>query len=197
VQGPHLPQRGANTRCIPYNLRIFTELFFRPTVLSITWVATIALVGIGVLIALSHRRGTNQGSSVDRLAVVFFVAALAVVVTLTLQTGPGGFDAARPARFDPIYHPYMQDALANVMLYLPVGFFAVFVWRSRPRPVVWATGLAFTLSFTIELAQWVLPIDRAATTHDVLSNTLGGFIGAMAGILVVRLARKSGYLTSG
>ncbi len=191
-----MSRRGADTSGIPYNLRIFTEIFFRPTVLSITWVAIIALVGIGVLVALSHRRGTNRGSSIDRLAIVFFVAALAVVVILTLQTGPSGFNAARPARLNPIYHPYMQDAVANVMLYLPVGFFAVVVWRSRPRPVVWATGLAFTLSLTVELAQWVLPIDRAATTHDVLSNTLGGFIGAAAGFLVVRLARRSGYLES-
>ena len=38
----------------------------------------------------------------------------------------------------------------------------------------------------------VLPINRAASIHDVMFNTLGGFLGGLAAILVARLAQKSG-----
>jgi glycopeptide antibiotics resistance protein len=77
------------------------------------------------------------------------------------------------------------------VLFLPVGFFAALWWRSTSRPVVWAAGLAFTVSFAIEITQLVLPINRAASIHDVMFNTLGGLVGAMVGMLVVRMVRRS------
>jgi glycopeptide antibiotics resistance protein len=84
-----------------------------------------------------------------------------------------------------------KDALDNLVLFMPVGFFAALWWRSKPRPVVWAVSLAFTVSFAIEMTQLVLPIDRAASIHDVMFNTLGGLVGAMVGILVVHMVRRS------
>ena len=36
----------------------------------------------------------------------------------------------------------------------------------------------------VELTQGIVPIDRAATTHDVMFNVLGGFVGAVAGAFV-------------
>jgi glycopeptide antibiotics resistance protein len=37
----------------------------------------------------------------------------------------------------------------------------------------------------------VLPINRAASIHDVMFNTLGGLVGAMVGMLVARMVRQS------
>lgn len=161
------------------------------TLLSGVWIAAFALVASGLVIGFSRQRGADRDSIVDRLVTVWLMAALAGVAILTLQPGPDGFDAARPAILSPFSPLNRRDALANLVLYLPVGFLAVFRWRSKSRPIVWATGFAFSVSLAVELAQWVLPIDRAGTTHDVLFNTAGGFIGAVAGAVVVRLARKS------
>jgi glycopeptide antibiotics resistance protein len=167
------------------------ELRVISTLLAGILIAAIALVASGVVIAVSRQRGADRDFIVDRLVMVWLMAALAAVAILTLQPGPGGFDAARPAKLSPFSPLNRRDALANLLLYLPVGFFAVSLWRSKSRPVVWATGFALSVSLTIEFAQWVLPIDRASTTHDVLFNTAGGFIGAVAGAVVARLARKS------
>jgi hypothetical protein len=167
------------------------ELRLGSTLLSGIWIAAIALVASGFVIGFSRGRWADRDSIVDRLVTVWLMAALAGVAILTLQPGPGGFDAARPAILSPFSRLDVPDALANLVLYLPVGVFAVFRWRSESRPVMWATGFALSVSLAVELAQRVLPIDRAATTDDVLFNTVGGFIGAVAGAVVARLARKS------
>ena len=49
----------------------------------------------------------------------------------------------------------------------------------------------------IEMAQWVLPINRAASIHDVLFNTLGGLAGGMAAILVLQVVERSGRSAEG
>jgi hypothetical protein len=185
-------RRAAIWSAASYNLRVVTELYLGSTVLSVMWIAATALVASCAVIAISRQRGADRGSIVHWLVMVWFTAALAAVVILTLQPGPGGFGAARPSRFDPISRIHTQDALDNVVMYLPVGIFGALLWSSKPRPVVWAAGFAFSVSLTVEVAQWVLPINRAATTHDVLFNTVGGLIGAVVGILVVRLGSEAG-----
>ena len=59
----------------------------------------------------------------------------------------------------------------------------------------WATGLAFSVSLGVEVAQLVLPISRAAEVHDIVFNTFGGFIGALGATFLIRLAEKSGRHT--
>jgi VanZ family protein len=41
------------------------------------------------------------------------------------------------------------------------------------------------------MTQLVLPINRAASIHDVMFNTLGGFLGGLAAVFVVRLIEGS------
>jgi glycopeptide antibiotics resistance protein len=176
----------------PYNPRVVRELYLGSIFLSVLWVAAIALVVSGVVVAVSRQCGADRDSIAARLVMVWCIAALAVVAILTLQPRASGFRAARPSQFNPISRVDVHDALPNVVLFLPVGFFAAFLWRSKSRPVVWVTAFAFSVSFTVELAQWVLPINRASSIHDVLFNTLGGFIGALAGTFVARLVRESG-----
>jgi VanZ family protein len=165
--------------------------------LDVVWVAPLAFVASGVVIAHSIQRGADQDSIVDRLAAVWLVAALAAVALLTLQPRSGGFAPPRPSNFNPLRRPDIRDAVANVALFLPVGFFAAVRWRSKPRPVAWATGFALLISAGIELTQRVLPIDRAASIHDVLFNTIGGFFGAVGAMVVIELARRSGLYAFG
>lgn len=76
------------------------------------------------------------------------------------------------------------DFIANVLLYLPWGFFCV---RSfgRAKPAWWrvflATALGAALSVTMEISQFYIA-ERYTDMRDVYSNTLGAALGAIAGL---------------
>lgn len=162
-------------------------------VMTVIWIVPVALVAGVVVVAASRRRGADWSAVAQRLILVGLVASLAAAALLTLQPLGGGFDAPRSSSFNPLAPIRRKDALDNVLLFLPIGFFAALWWRSKPRPVGWAAGLAFSASFVIEMGQLVLPINRAASIHDVLFNTLGGLAGGMVAILVLQVVERSGH----
>lgn len=74
--------------------------------------------------------------------------------------------------------------LLNVLLTIPVGLLGRLAFRRLPW---WVAGLAvLVLSGCVEVAQLVLPLGREATWGDVVSNTIGGFAGALIGHWWVR-----------
>jgi VanZ family protein len=174
-----------------------SDYYFGSPVVTVAWIVAVAVVISGAVVAISHRRGTDRVAIVARLEIVWLIAALGTVALLTLQPGPGGLGSTLPPTRNPVSSATLDDTVANIVLYVPVGFFATLVWHRRARPVAWATGLAFVVSLSIEFAQWVLPISRSAQTSDLIFNTLGGFVGAVAGCLVLQLAHRSDAPTSG
>src|ERR1051325_2403630 len=67
------------------------------------------------------------------------------------------------------------DFVANILLFVPLGLglgFAGVSWRR-------ATVIAAAASTSIELAQYFIITGRFATLGDVVSNTIGGSLGAM------------------
>jgi hypothetical protein len=123
---------------------------------------------------LARARGVGGGLlRTQRKATAFLAVWLAVIGALTLL--PVG--SRRP--------PYelcvicgergTADAIANVLLFLPVGFLLIRRFGRRAGflgPAV--------LTVAIELAQHFLP-GRNPSLGDLLSNTLGGVLGALAG----------------
>lgn len=94
----------------------------------------------------------------------------------------------RPYFYQPFLHPgswtfYM--ALANTLIFTPLGFLPNLLWRPR-----WWKGLAvgFCTSFAIELLQ--LFVNRSTDVDDLILNTLGAFTGGLAALLLARLAPK-------
>lgn len=166
------------------------QLHFVSITVSLAWIAVITLAINIAMTAVLRRRGSGYGSIADRLQVVWLIAAIAAVVVMTLQPGPDGFGAPLPSLPNPLAPVVVPDAVANVVLYLPLGFTATLLWKSKPHRVFMATGLAFCVSLAIELAQWILPISRSAQIHDVIFNTLGGFVGGVAAALVLRATSK-------
>ena len=162
-------------------------------VLDVVWVVPVAVAASGAVIAISRRQDADRESIVDRLVTVWLVAALAAVALLTLLPRAGGSAPPRPSHFNPFRLVDTRDAVSNVALFLAVGFFGGLRWRSQPRPVVWVAVFSFCISAGIELVQWVVPIDRAASSHDVLFNTVGGLLGAVVAMIVVGLARRFGW----
>ncbi|PKO90320.1 MAG: teicoplanin resistance protein VanZ [Betaproteobacteria bacterium HGW-Betaproteobacteria-10] len=72
------------------------------------------------------------------------------------------------------------DLLANVAVYLPLGFFLTLALKGLPgrfSPLVLAVLLAAGVSFSMETLQNWLP-SRVPSNLDLACNTLGGLLGA-------------------
>ena len=77
------------------------------------------------------------------------------------------------------------DFVANILLYLPFGFFAMQALRRRAA-VLQVAGVTFAgmlLSTGMELLQFYVP-GRETSLADICSNTIGSFLGAAAGVLL-------------
>lgn len=84
----------------------------------------------------------------------------------------------------------LADAILNLSMFFPLGLFLRFAGL-RTRLVVPA---CFTFSLSIELAQISLVAGRDATAGDIVTNTLGGLIGAMVASVLPQLLRPSRLL---
>jgi VanZ family protein len=82
--------------------------------------------------------------------------------------------------------PSRTAAIANILLYMPLGFCAVLALgrgaRNAPR-VVLVTGIGALLSVSMELAQF-FDQDRVTDAPDVYANTIGTLLGAVGGRLM-------------
>ncbi len=73
--------------------------------------------------------------------------------------------------------PAVVEFLLNVVLFVPATFLAGFLWP-RVAWEAWA-GAALLGSGTIEYLQLFLLPGRSAQVRDLVSNTLGGVLGAL------------------
>lgn len=99
----------------------------------------------------------------------------------------------RPAALSPLVPPqnYWQrgplyrDILANVVLFLPFGVLLAALLHGRYRPwtiTVMVLLISCAVSAAIELLQAILPT-RWSSLTDLLTNTVGGGLGALAFVL--------------
>ncbi|MEP7208448.1 MAG: VanZ family protein [Casimicrobiaceae bacterium] len=85
------------------------------------------------------------------------------------------------------------DILANVLAYVPLGFFLSLVRRDQLPWGRFAGALAggALLSFLLESLQMLLP-SRDASIMDVLSNTVGAAFGGAFGVMFANAPRARG-----
>ncbi len=75
----------------------------------------------------------------------------------------------------------LGNTVLNVILFLPMGFFLPILWKDFSS--LWKTVLVgFLTSLTIELLQ--IFTYRATDVNDLMTNTLGAFVGYFLGIFV-------------
>jgi glycopeptide antibiotics resistance protein len=88
----------------------------------------------------------------------------------------------------------LDDVVANVLLYLPLGFFVAYALQRRtPSALAGATAAGFALSLLVELVQFY-DLGRVQELTDICSNTAGALLGA-AGAVAARRRVSSPYLT--
>jgi VanZ family protein len=121
------------------------------------------------------------------LARYLFAAYVALVAYASLHPLVGWRDLGlSPFHF--IAAPWPKyytgfDVGANFLAYMPLGALAVLALRPAPRgsaAVALATLAGLVLSTGLEALQTYLP-DRIPSNLDVLSNTAGALVGALAG----------------
>jgi hypothetical protein len=113
-----------------------------------------------------------------------FLAALVAILVATLT--PAGSDALVQGGFFCFRCPgaSLANVLRNVILFLPMGFFGLFVLRrafvglGRRRALVAVTLMGGALSGSVELLQQFIP-GRNPFVGDLLANTAGAALGAM------------------
>jgi len=130
-----------------------------------------------------------------RVATALFVAAVGVVMALTLTPNyPGPVDFTPPP---PHFLHYIGDMgrvwaaltapptdpeqIANIALYVPVGLFGRFVWRSAIGAVAFGTAL----TVVIETCQYGI-VGRDGSLTDIRNNAAGAILGALIGAVVTR-----------
>jgi VanZ family protein len=77
------------------------------------------------------------------------------------------------------------DIISNILLYIPLGIFAVnaLTAGSRALRCGLVTMLGLCLSICVELVQFY-ELARSSTMSDIYFNTAGAFLGAVAGMIV-------------
>jgi glycopeptide antibiotics resistance protein len=139
---------------------------------------TLVVVGLTVLVALGlvAARSVASAQSVSgsqarrrRLGRSETLAA-SVIAILVLTLLPVG--GPNEIQLSPFSHPSVYNAVANVLLFAPLG--AVLSLRRWPHRRATLAGLA--LAAAIELAQLAVA-GRTTSTADVIWNTLGTAAG--------------------
>lgn len=121
---------------------------------------------------------TAGRSRIQRLARIALVLAMFVILGLTLvsdENGQPGASAARVLFCLRCGAYWLQDLVANLVLFLPIGACAV-LGGLRIRYVV---GAGFLLSLAIECGQYFAIPGRDGNFRDVLANTAGVIFGTL------------------
>lgn len=128
------------------------------------------------------------------MALLILYTIFIGLVTLTpnqLDTGPGSFIAwllefLASHRATAWIDYYVLEKLANVGMFIPFGLLmALQCGRSRWW-VGWVTGIAFTCVIEGTQATLLSPT-RFGTISDLVTNSLGAGIGAVAGLVAMTL----------
>lgn len=120
------------------------------------------------------------------LARILAIAYLVVIAYTSLQPFRGWWIPPEEIRLF-LSAPWpryitLEDVLVNIGAYVPLGFLlarAFMVRFNSPRAVLVAAALACLTSVAMETVQMFMPA-RIASNVDVLTNGLGGLLGALA-----------------
>jgi len=120
-----------------------------------------------------------------RLSLVLLLYFLGIIITITLAP----FRFVMPERIRVLYSGEWFDVVANVLLFLPLGFLYPLTRTDAPETSPLRV-LAFgaLLSGAIELTQLFEP-DRFTSTMDVATNAIGAALGAVLARSVTRRIR--------
>ena len=148
--------------------------------------STTAAHEIGIVIFSIFLVGLASGAIVPRIGVVDGGIKIAVyngMKNLNLKlfkvitVSRANFENSHSANY------FIVNFLGNIGIFMPIGFFAILLFKDMPLWKAVLTG--FLISLFIELCQ--LPTDRWTDIDDIWLNTLGTCLGGLAAVLMQKL----------
>lgn len=138
---------------------------------------------VPVFLILNAKRYRDWKTTVWYLAFALYLSAVYAVA---------GLPAANYYRFDPNFNliPFrymfsaLETTLLNVVLFIPLGFFLPVLWQAL-NSIRKVTLSGLFLSLVIEFLQ-IFTL-RATDINDLMTNTLGAFLGCCAAQLLMKL----------
>lgn len=163
---------------------------------SVEALVACATCALALLVLLGSLRRGHRRVALRRATWVMLIGAVLVVLSATLvgrtipRGGPDGRVNLVPglsilALDQDDNSDAVENVLGNILLFLPLGFLGVLLGRG----LLEVTGAACGLSVCIEITQWVIG-NRWADIDDVLLNTFGAFVGAVAALVAVRVSER-------
>ncbi|GHH79268.1 VanZ family protein [Promicromonospora soli] len=178
---------GTVLRMLSMPIRSWHDLAGTWNGVAIMTVVTLPLAALALWILARRRRAAGMTSawrmSVAEVGVVYGTVPF---VWLTMQPGSGA--GTVPGRLSLVPLHDLQETLAegatgqiagNLLVFAALGFFAPIRFAplaSVPRVL----ALAAACSVLIEVAQYVLRLDRVSSVDDVLLNAAGAGLAALA-----------------
>ncbi|WP_018924435.1 VanZ family protein [Salsuginibacillus kocurii] len=154
------------------------------------------LIGIGIYIFF--KAGMN-GKKAFLWASVYTLLMMSIVgIGLLTLTPSIGWSSVQLIPFysmynelnDPItYIIPIRNLGLNILLFVPFGFFlAARYYLKSNQAIIRRTTIGGAItSTTVEILQFVLPINRVSNIDDVILNTLGTFLGATVCYIFIKL----------
>jgi len=145
--------------------------------------AGLPLAGLVVWVLARRRRAAGDASA-WRLSLAEVGIVYGTVPLMWLTTMPGSGAGVVPGRVSVVP---LRDLLtmgplgifANLLIFAPLGFFAPMRFAALASvPRILALGAA--CSILVEVAQFVLRLDRVSSVDDVLLNAAGAALAALA-----------------
>lgn len=109
------------------------------------------------------------------VGITYLIALLWMVLFKTSVDIPGVFAVhIRALVLVPFVHSHLSEVIENVLLFIPLGFLVAMNFAAVR--FLHKLGAIFVLSFLVETIQYIFSIGVSDIT-DVMTNTLGGFLG--------------------
>ncbi|MDB5865671.1 MAG: VanZ family protein [Betaproteobacteria bacterium] len=131
----------------------------------------------------------QEAGSGARLGYALLAYMLGVTLIITLLP----FHFRWPDEWRVMLGGDVIDVVANVLLFIPLGFFYRLAQPSRSRSTLQVLALGALVSIAIESAQLFEAV-RNASPLDVATNAIGAWLGALAADQVARAAKVGGRL---
>ena len=122
---------------------------------------------------------------------------LVALITLTPQSGGSAHGAVAKALLDALhtigvpasFGEVEWEFTANIIMFTPLGFFLAL---ALPGARLWLGIIALPLmSGLIEASQFLFLPSRYPTVSDLAANSLGGWLGLLAGVGVLQIINHS------
>ncbi len=179
----------------------------------IGFLALWAVVLVPQLILQFAQHGRVRVRGVVTTAAVLFYGCLALAVVFLPLPGPGTRRLSQTVQLHPFQwitdiHTELlkhglpltewfatktfQQACLNVLLFVPLGFFARTLWR---RGIVGAAAIGFAASLLVEITQLTANFGTAPYVYrifdvdDLMNNSFGAVVGWIFGALLLSLVR--------